>query len=124
MDWQENLSRCRMTFVINTQFIMMALSAVFSVLTALLIWQSKRAFVHREEERKYRDARNMAIGNGLCAILRDTLITKCEHYSEKGYITEHGLRNIDLMYDAYHNLGGNGVVTALYKQIKELEVRV
>lgn len=101
----------------------MLCSAVFSVFTALLIWQLKRVFSSHDTEKKERNKRSTAIENGLCALLRDTLISKCEGYCERGSISTNGLRNIALMYDAYHNLGGNDVVTALYEQMKELPIK-
>ena len=45
------------------------------------------------------------------------------HYEERGWITLHGLENVNAMYKEYHALGGNGTVTALVNTIHELEVR-
>lgn len=44
-------------------------------------------------------------------------------YEERGWITLHGLENVNAMYKEYHALGGNGTVTALVNTIHELEVR-
>lgn len=45
------------------------------------------------------------------------------HYEERGWITLHGLENVNAMYKEYHALGGNGTVTALVNTIHEFEVR-
>lgn len=97
-------------------------SALIGVGTALFVWLVKSAILAWYRERNHKEARSIAMENGLCAILRDSLIGKCEAYCERGVITTHGMQNIDLMYEAYHNLGGNGVVTSLYKKIKELPI--
>ena len=42
---------------------------------------------------------------------------------EREYITKHGLENFIEMYDAYHALGGNGMVTHLLEEVKELQIK-
>ena len=41
----------------------------------------------------------------------------------EGDIPSYALDNFIEMYEAYHELGGNGMVTAMYKEILELEIR-
>lgn len=65
-------------------------------------------------------AENHALRLGMRAILRDRIIQTYNHYVEKGYCPIYARENIGNMYEAYHNLGGNGTVTALYKRIQEL----
>ena len=45
------------------------------------------------------------------------------HYSERKWITLHGLENVNALYKEYHALGGNGAVTKLVEDLRELEVR-
>lgn len=45
------------------------------------------------------------------------------HYYERGWISLHGLEAAQKMYDEYHRLGGNGTVTKLMEDLKELPVR-
>ena len=45
------------------------------------------------------------------------------HYIERGWITLHGLEAAEKMYTEYHNLGGNGTVTKLMEDLRELPVR-
>ena len=35
----------------------------------------------------------------------------------------YALENFIEMYEAYHDLGGNGMVTKMYEEVLELEVR-
>lgn len=69
------------------------------------------------------DSRQDAMENGIQALLRDRLVQAYYHYSERGWITLHGLEAVDKMYTEYHNLGGNGTVTKLWEDLHELEVK-
>lgn len=67
--------------------------------------------------------RQKAVERGIQALLRDRIVQAYYHYSERGWITLHGLEAVEKMYAEYHNLGGNGAVTKLIEDLKELEVR-
>ena len=54
------------------------------------------------------------------ALLRDRIISACDHYFEKGFAPVYARENITSMYDAYHSLGGDGIVTDMVKQAMEL----
>ncbi len=58
----------------------------------------------------------------LCSTRKD-LIHECNKYLERGEIPIYALDNITKMYKAYHNLGGNGTITALVEEIKELPIQ-
>ena len=60
---------------------------------------------------------------GVQALLRDRIVQSYYHYDERGWITLHGLENVNAMYKEYHALGGNGTVTSLVNSIRELDVR-
>ncbi len=67
--------------------------------------------------------RQKAMGLGMQALLRDRILTAYYHYEERGWITLHGLENVEAMYEQYHALGGNGTVTKLVEDLRKLEVR-
>lgn len=48
---------------------------------------------------------------------------KTPEWTKRGYITKHGIENFTEMYDAYHTLGGNGMITHLLKEVKELPIK-
>lgn len=58
----------------------------------------------------------------LCATRKD-LIHECNKFKERGEIPIYSLDNINKMYSAYHNLGGNGTITALVEEIRELPIQ-
>ena len=72
------------------------------------------------EEKAAQKQESEAIRNGLCAVLRDRIIQSATYYEEKGFIPIRDMENMSLMYKAYHNLGGNGLVTKVYKEVLEL----
>ena len=72
---------------------------------------------------KQADARQKAVELGVQALLRDRIVQSYYHYDERGWITLHGLENVNAMYKEYHALGGNGTVTSLVNSIRELDVR-
>ena len=37
-------------------------------------------------------------------------------------IPSYALSNWNMMYEAYHNLGGNGMITAMNKEIQQLKM--
>lgn len=63
---------------------------------------------------------NLLIKDGVRALLRDRLIYKCEHCISDGYCSAGYHDEIRAMYVDYHALGGNGTVTRLMDQVKDL----
>lgn len=64
-----------------------------------------------------------ALEKGMMLLLRVKLIEYHKEWTERGYITTHGIQNFLEMYDAYHNLGGNGMVTHLKEEVEKLDVK-
>lgn len=87
--------------------------AALTPLMGYVVWLLK-------QQKKDRDANNQ----GTMLLLRVQLIEYHEKWMRRGYVTKHGLENFLEMYDAYHALGGNGMVTQLKKDVEELPVRV
>ena len=53
-------------------------------------------------------------------MLRDRLIFLIQKSESDGYAQFYVLQNVNRMYDAYHKLGGNGLVSQLYERFMEL----
>ena len=64
-----------------------------------------------------------ALKEGLVAILHDRLFQSGMYFIEKGEITVSALDNIEGIYVAYHNLGGNGTGTEIYERVKDLDIK-
>ena len=64
--------------------------------------------------------REAAIAGGVQCLLRAELIRCHKEYTEKGFCPIYARESIMRMYDAYHNLGGNDVVTSLKDDVLKL----
>lgn len=72
-----------------------------------------------KKQKKDRDANSQ----GTMLLLRVQLIDYHEKWTQRGYISKHGLENFIEMYNAYHALGGNGMVTHLLEEVKDLPIK-
>lgn len=77
-----------------------------------IVWLLKR-------QKKDRDANS----KGTMLLLRAKLIEYHSEWTERGYITKHGVENFLEMYDSYHELGGNGMITHLKDEITQLHIK-
>lgn len=64
-----------------------------------------------------------ALEKGMMLLLRSKLIEYHKEWTDRGYITTHGIQNFLEMYEVYHNLGGNGMVTHLKEEVEKLDVK-
>ena len=60
---------------------------------------------------------------GVKAMLHDRLYQSCRYYLHQGYVDVEGLTNVGVIYEAYHELHGNGTGTNLYERVESLPVR-
>lgn len=94
------------------RFLMETYAMVLPVVLGYIVWLLKR-------QKRDRDAN----GKGTMLLLRVQLIEYHDRYVALGHIPFYALENFIEMYEAYHELGGNGTVTEMYKEILELEIR-
>lgn len=98
------------------QFLMQTYTAALPIiLTALMgyiVWLLKN-------QKKDRDANS----KGTMLLLRVQLIEYHDRYMAKGDIPSYAYENFMEMYDAYHELGGNGMVTKMKHEIEELHLK-
>ena len=64
-----------------------------------------------------------ANATGLMLLLRVQLIEYHEKYVKEGEIPSYAYENFCEMYEAYHALGGNGMITKMYEEIKTLPIK-
>lgn len=69
-----------------------------------------------KEEKK----QNKAIAEGVQSLLRESIVTSYNKYTEKGFCPIYAKESIKKVYTAYHNLGGNDVASSLYKKVLEM----
>lgn len=92
--------------------IMQIITIALPIILGYIVWLLK-------EQKRDRNASD----KGIMLLLRVKLIEYHKEWTERGYITTHGIQNFLEMYDAYHSLGGNGMVTHLKEEIERLDIR-
>lgn len=77
-----------------------------------------------KREKEKRDAqREKALENGVVCILRKHLMDEHEIWMRRGFITPKALESGLLMYKAYKQLGGNGMIDHMEEEIQELPIK-
>lgn len=94
------------------EFLMQTYTIVLPVLLTYIVWLLKR-------QNKKRDANS----TGTMLLLRVQMIEYHDKYMKLGRIPSYAYQNFCEMYDAYHALGGNGMITKMYEEIHELHIR-
>lgn len=82
------------------------------ILLGYIVWLLKN-------QKKSRDANS----RGTMLLLRVQLIEYHDKYMSLGHIPSYAYENFCEMHEAYHSLGGNGMITHMYEEVKELEIR-
>lgn len=72
-----------------------------------------------QNQKKDRDANS----KGTMLLLRVQLIEYHDKYMALGEIPSYAYENFTEMYEAYHKLGGNGIITKMYEEIRELHLK-
>lgn len=85
---------------------------VLPILLGYIVWLLKN-------QKKDRDANS----KGTMLLLRVQLIEYHAKYMRLGYIPSHAYQNFCEMYEAYHELGRNGMVTKMKQEIDELHLK-
>ncbi len=58
--------------------------------------------------------------SGMIALLRNEIVRIYEIYINLGYCPSYMKENVNNMYDSYHKLGGNGMVTTMVNDLFKL----
>lgn len=106
-----------MEIIQQTYFIVLPI-----VVTAFMGWitsQLKSQQKEREEQKKNAKAND----RGVMLMLRYMLERYHIEYMHKGYITRGQYSMFKELYDAYHDLGGNGYATRMWEDVQGLEIR-
>lgn len=94
------------------QTYMIALPIVLTSLMGWIVWLLKK-------QKKDRDANS----KGTMLLLRVQLIEYHDKYMMLGDIPSYAYENFMEMYDAYHALGGNGMITKMMHETEELHLK-
>lgn len=94
------------------QTYIIALPVILTALMGYIVWLLKN-------QKKDRDANS----KGTMLLLKIQLIEYHDKYCELGYIPSYVYDNFVESYEAYHELGGNGLITKMKQEVERLEIR-
>ena len=89
------------------------LTVLFGLITTGLGVGYRKLSVRVKKEKKA----SKAVQDGVEALLADRLIQLYNYYAEKGYCPIYARSNAESLQKAYHALGGNGTISALYNKL-------
>lgn len=89
---------------------------LFTAVLAVLSWLFKEMREQLAEEK----IKNEAIAEGVQSLLRESIVSNYNLYSDRGYCPIYAKESIKKVYKAYHNLGGNDVATELYGKVLKM----
>lgn len=95
-----------------SEFLMTTYSLVLPTLLGYIVYLLKK-------QKKDRSANS----KGTMLLLRVQLIEYHDKYMKIGDIPSYAYQNFNEMYEAYHALGGNGMVTKMKSEVDELHLR-
>ena len=104
--------KCWRKSEIVKEILMQTYTIVLPVLLGYIVWLLKN-------QKKDRDANS----KGTMLLLRVQMIEYHTKYTKLGDIPSYAYQNFCEMYDAYHALGGNGMVTKMKQEIDELHIK-
>ena len=94
------------------EILMQTYTIVLPIILGYIVWLLKN-------QKKDRDANS----KGTMLLLRVQLIEYHTKYMKEGSIPSYAYENFKEMYQAYHELGGNSMVTKMKKEIDELHLK-
>ena len=98
-----------------------------SVMSAMLVFILQSVIRENARLKKEKDEKqckhDAALENGVVCILRKHLMDEHEIWTEKGFITAKALESGLLMYKAYKDLGGNGMIDHMEDEIQALPIK-
>lgn len=86
---------------------------LFAAAVAVLSWGYKKIY----DKLKIEQDKNNAISNGVQALLRESIVSNYNKYSDRKYCPIYAKESIKKAYKAYEALGGNDVARKLYEKI-------
>lgn len=90
---------------------------LFAALLAVLGWGYRTVATQLKADR----AKNDAIAEGVQSLLRESIVSNYNKYSDKGFCPIYAKESVKKAYAAYHQLGGNDVATELYQKILKMK---
>ncbi len=108
--------------------VVLAVNCIITTVLGILInkFANKLDKIKKEEEAEKEEinAKNRAIEEGLVALLRNELVRRYREYETVGEISILDKENFEDMFEQYENLGGNGTMKKMAKDVLNLPIKI
>lgn len=109
-----------MTF---TQTLILALlPTVVTAVVSFLLGRAGKSLDSKDQKIENDNEMMRNIMEGLKQLLKIQLIEYHDKYVARGSIPAYVMQNFTDLYNAYHNLGGNGTITLMFDELKKLPI--
>ena len=105
------------------EFIHNTYTIALPIILGYIVWLLKTQKTERKKEKKEQEKAIKANNKGTMLLLRVQLIEYHDKYIELGEIPSYAYENFCEMYETYHELGGNGMVSKMFEDIKALPIK-
>lgn len=109
------------------QIFLTILSAIATCVIGYYMHKLKRRDEQREAYEQQRAVdiliREKATNEALRALCRDRILQGYRYYRQQGGVSTADLETMTKLYNAYHSLGGNGTISAVYDKICALPIK-
>ncbi|MGX8833956.1 hypothetical protein ACWG0P_07055 [Amedibacillus sp. YH-ame6] len=99
------------------------LSVTTTLLGAIVVGLYKDTKRLRSERKNKNEGREEAMRIGMCSVLREHLVKLHAEATSQGYITRRQRERWEEMFKSYHALGGNGMITDMNDEIRDLPIK-
>ena len=100
--------------------LMTLISSVLVYIVQSLIRENKKL---RDAKKQCELTKDTALSNGVMSLLKIQLIEYHDKYMQDKHIPSYVYENWDVMYKAYKDLGGNGMIERMDNEIHSIELK-
>lgn len=112
---------------VTLQIILSLITVVATGVISWIVHKIKKRGDTREAAEQQRAAdiliREKATNGALRALCRDRILQGYRYYRQQGGVSTADLETMTKLYNAYHSLGGNGTISAVYDKICALPIK-
>lgn len=116
-----------MTDTLTLQIFLAIVPTVAASVISYIFYKLKKRSERQEEAEQQRAVdilkRDQATNVALRALCRDRILQGYRYYKHNGGVSAQDLESMTKLYHAYHDLGGNSIITVVYEKICNLPIK-
>jgi hypothetical protein len=104
--------------------ILKALPYIINILSGCILAVATYNINKARTDKQEQDRKQQALEDGVQCLLRNSIVTDYNKYTNKGYCPIYAKETLKKTYQAYSNLGGNDVAKELYHKLLQMPSEV